>query len=93
MAVAILIEIPGATTTQYDAVIKDVFPGGRLPRGLIFHVAGPAEGALRVVDVWDSRQSFDSFAQTTLGAAMQKAGIPQQPIIKEWPVHKTVHSH
>lgn len=93
MAVAILIEVPGATATQYDAVISDVFPGGQLPPGLMFHVAGPAEGALRVVDVWDSRQSFDSFVQTALGAAMQKAGIQQQPIIKEWPVHNTAHSH
>lgn len=93
MAVAILVEIPGVTAAQYDAVIKEVFPGGRPPRGLLFHVAGDADGTWRVVDVWDSQQSFDTFAQNTLGPAMGKAGIQSPPSIKSWPVHNTTHTH
>ncbi len=93
MAVAILVEVPNANSSQYDAVIKEVFPGGTPPGGLLFHVAGPAEGAWRVVDVWESQQAFDSFAQTTLVPAMQRAGIQAQPVIKSWPVHNTVHTH
>src|SRR5437764_1369145 len=44
MAVAMLLEWPGATIEQYDAVIRDLDLGGKSYRGGIFHVAGPAEG-------------------------------------------------
>ena len=93
MAVAIMVEVPGVTAAQYDSVMHEVFPGGHLPHGLMFHVAGPAEGVWRVVDVWDAQATFDSFVQATLGPAMHKAGIQQQPTIVSWPVHNTAHSH
>jgi hypothetical protein len=93
MAVAVLVEVPGVTSAQYDAVMKDVFPGNHPPHGCMFHVAGPAEGVWRVVDVWDSQATFDAFVQNTLGPAMGKAGITAHPDIKSWPVHNTTHSH
>jgi hypothetical protein len=52
MAVAMLLEWPGVTLEQYDAVVRDLDLGGKAGPGGIFHVAGPGEGGLRVVDVW-----------------------------------------
>ena len=93
MAVAIMVEVPGITAAQYDAAIKEVFPGGKAPQGLISHVAGPADGFWRAVDVWESQQAFDTFAQNALGPALHNAGVQGVPVIKSWAVHNSIHTH
>jgi quinol monooxygenase YgiN len=87
MAVTVTVEIPGVNAAQYDAIIKDAIPNGRLAEGCRFHVAGPMEDGWRVVDVWDSQESFDTFAQSTLAAAFKKNGIQAQPKISSGQVH------
>ncbi len=89
MAIAALIEFPGGTTQQYDAIIKDLNLGGKLAPGGIYHVAGVSDGTLRVVDVWESQQVFDKFAKERLGPIMQKHNI-KPPQVKIWPVHNTL---
>jgi hypothetical protein len=89
MAIAMLLEWPGMTQDQYDAVIQDLDLGGKAYQGGIFHVAGPMEGGWRVVDVWESQAAFDTFMQQKLGAALQKNGL-QPPQVKVWPVHNTL---
>ncbi|MEK7215199.1 MAG: hypothetical protein AAB289_06360 [Chloroflexota bacterium] len=93
MAVAVFVEVPGVTAAQYDAMITDTWPGGHLPSGALFHLAGPWQGNWRVVDMWESAEAFDTFVKTILGPAMQKAGVTAQPKIEIWPVHKTAHTH
>jgi hypothetical protein len=92
MAVAVLVEVPGLSAAQYDALLTDTWPGGRLPAGALFHVAGPAEGTWRVVDMWESAEAFGAFAQGVLGPAMGKAGITAQPRIEIWPVHNSAQA-
>ena len=89
MAVAMLLEWPGVTIEQYDAVIRDLDLGGKSYRGGVFHVAGPAEGGVRVVDVWESQEAFDRSLQEKLGAVLQRNGI-QAPQVTAWPVHNTL---
>jgi len=90
MAVNIMVEVSGLGATQYDAIVKDVIPNGQLAKGCQFHVAGPMDGGWRVVDVWDSQEDFDAFAQGALATAFQKNGIQAQPKIVVWPVHNMV---
>jgi hypothetical protein len=86
LAIAMLLEFPGATKEQYNKVIEILQLGGKTGKGGIFHVAGPMEGGWRVVDVWESQEAFDKFLKEKLANAMQQAGIkPPQP--KVWPVH------
>jgi len=40
--------------------------GAAAPSGRQYHVAGPAGGAWRVADVWDSQAAFEAFAHTLL---------------------------
>ncbi len=89
MAIAMLLEFPGGTMEQYDALLKDLDLGGKAYKGGIFHVAGPAEGGVRIVDVWASQEAFDAFMREKLGAALQKHGIAP-PKVSAWPVHNTL---
>lgn len=89
MAVAMIIEVPGMTAAQYDAVLAEAWPNGVKPAGALAHVAGPAEGVWRVVDVWDSAENFQGFVQSTLAPALMHAGITVQPKVDVWPVHNS----
>lgn len=89
MAIAMLLEFRGVTLEQYDAVVADMHLGGKPYKGGIFHVAGPTESGWRIVDIWESQEAFDSFAQSHLMPITQKHGIAP-PEVSVWPVHNTL---
>lgn len=78
--ITVMFDMPGVTSAQYDQVIKDLEAAGEgSPKGRLYHVAYPTEAGWLVVDVWESGELLDRFAQT-LVPIMQKAGItPPQP--------------
>ena len=93
---AVMIQFgPAVTAEIYDQVNARVNPPGSPPAGLIFHFAGPtADGGWRVVDVWDSRDSFDRFWESEVGPAVAEVVGPdaqaaqgEPPSIESWPVH------
>lgn len=87
MAVCLVIDIPGGTLDQYDAVMEKVKEsGGQLGEGQSFHAAGPTDEGFTVIDVWNSREDFDRFLQGRLGKAIGEVGVPQ-PQIQEIPLH------
>lgn len=56
--------------------------------GVLAHLAGPADGGWRVVDVWESAEAFERFGEQ-LVPAMQAAGIePGAPTV--FPLHAFV---
>ena len=76
MAVAFLIEIPDFTPEQSAAVLQELGLDKNPAVGQVFHLEGPMEGGgMRIVDVWDSPEAFQAFAQERLAVAFQKAGI------------------
>jgi hypothetical protein len=74
-AYAIIHHFPGGTKTQYEASITAVHPSrDSLPKGQIFHAAGPAAGGWTVVAVHDSKASWVRFRDGILLPRM-KQGI------------------
>ena len=62
MTYAISHFFPGGTQDQYEAVM--IALNGKLgviPKGQIFHVAGPTAGGWQIVGVQDSKESWDAF--------------------------------
>ena len=78
MAVAVEQNFPGATLEQYDAVIEamDAGPAGS-PHfgGALFHWAAVTGDGFRVVDVWETREQFERFAQEQIVPNVQKVGL------------------
>ena len=86
MAIGVWIEVPGGTQQQYDAIMKELNLGGKMPQGGLYHFAGPLNGNWCVCDVWESREAFDRFFNQKLQHAIQSAGLPHfQP--KFFPIH------
>lgn len=89
MAVAVQMDFDGATLEQYDQVIKlmGFTPKGPGPAGAISHFATMTGSGLRVVDVWETKEQFEKFAQEQIGPFSQEVGIPSQPEMQFFEVH------
>ncbi|MBA3300437.1 MAG: hypothetical protein H0T15_01085 [Thermoleophilaceae bacterium] len=78
-------DAPGATIEQYDQVNEQLGP--EKPEGVHTHIAGPFDGGLRVIEVWDSTDAIDRYMESGLGEALQQAGVPE-PTVTDFEVHK-----
>ena len=83
MAYAIVHHFPGGTKEQYEASIAAVHPGkDSLPKGQIFHAAGPSSGGWTIIAVHDSQESWERFRDGVLLPRMQQGiagGLPAPP--------------
>ena len=71
---------PGATEDQYQATVGAVHPPGGLPDGQLYHAAGPTDGGILILAVWDSKESADRFVSETLMPAMPvDGGVAGEP--------------
>jgi len=89
MAVLMFMHWKGVTPDQYDKVRSDVDWEGDYPTGAIFHAASFGDGALHVVDIWQSEGEFRSFLKERLNPATERAGIAGQPDVAFYKLHTT----
>jgi hypothetical protein len=79
----------GVTPEQYDEARERVAWEDAVPLGGLFHVAWFADGALHVVDVWESQGAFEAFAHDRLMPVVQgELGLPGEPAVRFAPVHR-----
>ena len=89
MAVGVQLDFKGATLKQYDEVVQRMGfrAGGPGAPGGLFHWVTKTSDGLRVTDVWDSRDTFEKFAQEKIGPITQDVGVPNPPEIQFFEVH------
>jgi hypothetical protein len=87
MAIMMILDWPGATIEQYEAVRKDVNFETDQPAGLLYHVIASDANGLRIVDTWESAEQFQSFMEGRILPAVQKAGITAEPRFEVLPAH------
>ena len=76
MALAFVIEVADITPEQGAAVLRELGLQDRPAQGQVLHIEGPMEGGgIRVVDVWESQEVFQTFVQEHLAAAFHRAGM------------------
>lgn len=89
MAVAVEMNFLGATLDQYDQILEKMglTRRGAGPPGAISHWVAETDDGIRVVDVWDSREAFDRFADEQIGPYTREVGIESAPEIRFYEVH------
>lgn len=86
MAIVLVQEMEQATLSQYDQVNAKLGVDDDPPAGLIIHTAGERpNGAVRIVDVWESQEAWERFRDERLTPAVmevlgEQAGPPQQEV-------------
>lgn len=81
MAIAVGMTFSGAPSKQYDEVVQKMGfqPRGSGPAGCLFHWVTKTDDGIRVVDVWETNEQFESFAQEQIGPISAEVGIPSEP--------------
>ncbi len=73
MAYAIVHHFSGGTKEQYEAVLAAVHSARNvLPKGQVFHAAGPSTGGWTIVAIHESKESWELFRDGTLRPALDK---------------------
>ena len=87
--ITVVFDMPNVTSAQYDEVIRSLDAAGEgNPKGRLYHLASPKEEGWLVVDVWESDELLNQFAQTLI-PIMQEAGLtPPQPQV--YPLHNVI---
>jgi hypothetical protein len=90
MAVGVLMQFSGGSNEAYDRVIERMgLTDGSMPDGGLFHIAGEVDGGYRVVDVWETPEAFQKFAEEQIGPITAAEGFPQ-PEVTLWPIHNVL---
>ena len=89
MAVAVQMDFDGATLEQYDEICgkMGLTANGPGPAGAISHFATATSSGLRVVDVWETKEQFEQFAQEQIGPYSADVGLPAPPRVEFFEVH------
>lgn len=89
MAIAAQLDFKDGTLEQYDEVIKKMgfTSGGPGAPGAIFHWVTKTDEGIRVTDVWESKEAFDTFAQSQIGPISHEVGMPNPPQVQFFEVH------
>jgi hypothetical protein len=86
---------PEFTQEQYEQTIRELTGGkSRMEspadwpvEGLLAHIAGQDESSFRVVDVWESEEALNRFAEIIV-PLLRKAGVEGDPEV--YPAHTYV---
>ena len=76
MAYGVVHFFPGGTKQQYEASIGAVHPNrATLPKGQMYHAAGPSQGGWTIIAIHESKASWEVFRDEILMPRLQK-GVP-----------------
>jgi hypothetical protein len=90
MAILMISDAATDTVAQYDDVIQELEDAGHgNPPGRLSHVAALKGTGYVVVDVWESQEAFDAFAQALIPLIDAVGG--SVPKIEVAPVHNRIN--
>ena len=89
VGVGVQVDLNGMTLDQYDETIKRMGfePQGPGAPGCLFHWVTKTADGIRVTDVWERQEDFDTFAKEKLGPITQAVGVQAQPETQYSDVH------
>ena len=82
VTIAVIQDFEGATLDQYDGVIDKmgITPGGKhSDPGCLFHWVTRTATGIKVVDVWQTREQFDTWIAEQVVPNALEAGFPNPP--------------
>jgi hypothetical protein len=89
MSILIRFAPAALTAAQYDESIRKLGAAGDFPPdGLDYHVCFGEEGALRVSEIWDSREQLEAFGERLMPVLSEVGIDPGEPEIVE--IHNIV---
>ena len=85
MAQCVVANIPGRAGADFDAIIKEIAPGG-LPKGVVTQIVGTSAEGLAIITLWDTDEA-EQFVQNNVKPVLVKHGM--KPNISVLQVHRS----
>ena len=77
-----LFNVVGYTAEQYSQVIKDIEAAGKLKNpAYINRVVAQQTDGLLIIDVWESEEALNEFAETLVPILIKNGVTPAQPTL------------
>ena len=87
MAIMMIMKWEGVTTEQYDELKRIVDWETNPAEGGRMHATAHDGSGLRITDVWESAEAFQTFVDDRLTPAVMQVGVPNQPDVEIYPLH------
>ncbi len=87
MSVIIHVRWNDVTKQQYEALRNAVDWENDTPEGMLSHVSAFDDKGIRVTDIWETAENFQSFVGERLMPVSQEVGIEGQPEVEILPVY------
>ncbi len=80
--VIVQFNVPGMTARQYDQVLRDLESNGlKSPKARISHVASELSSGWLVIDIWESSEDLNTFAESLMPILIKNGITPPQPTV------------
>lgn len=87
MAIMMIMKWEGVSLEQYDAVKRVVDWENHPAQGGRMHATAHDGTGLRITDVWDAAEDFQTFVEERLMPAVIAQGMVGQPDVEIYPLH------
>ena len=83
-----VLDIIGLTPEDYDAILRKMGVEHTPAPGIYFHIAAPLDGGagLRVIELWSSKDGFESFIQERLLPSAHALGLQRETTVTITPL-------
>ena len=87
MAVVTTLDIAGLTAEDYSRILDRIGVEKRPAGGIYQHLAHPTDDGYRIIEIWDDRESLETFLQDILFPAAQELQIQREVAIMTQTLH------
>lgn len=85
--VVMTMNVAGLTQKEFRAILDEMGVEARPEAGIYEHISHPTGTGMRIIEVWDSQEGFEEFAERRLKPAVTKLGIQRETTIVFEPLH------
>jgi hypothetical protein len=86
-AVVMTMDVTGLTHREFRAILNEMGVEARPEAGIYLHISHPTEIGFRIIELWESQEGFEEFAERRLKPAVTKLGIQRETKIVFQPLH------
>jgi hypothetical protein len=85
--VVMTMNVSGLTHREFRSILDEMGVEARPEPGIYQHISHPTDEGFRIIEIWDSQEGFEEFAERRLKPAITKLGIQRETTITFEPLH------